>query len=418
MTTDSPSRDANRIHFVPGARGPTIVGGEGCWLITNDGRRILDAAGGAIVANIGHGRVEVADAVREAMVSGGYVVPIWPTPHRERLHDLLVERWLPAGMGHVFFTSGGSESADSAIRLARAYHVGRGRSERWKVIGRHPSYHGLTLGALAAGSHVPRRREYEPLLVDFPHVPWDDADALAAVIEREDPATIAGFVFEPITGAAGACLAAGDDYWRAVEDLCRRHEILLIADEVMTGFGRTGRRWGHEHTSLRPDIVYGGKGLGGGYVPIGMVAATDAIVAALRGSGFMFFTFTGADAMCAGAAAVLDIIEREQLVERAAAIGEVLAARLVAALGDHPAVVELRGEGMFRGIELPPSGGALAGAVVRECLARDVWVYPAGSGPPVTDAVMIGAPLTITEEEIDLLVSVLTASIDAAVAAA
>ena len=147
----STETDPNRIHFVPGTRGPNIVGGDGCWLRTDDGRRILDAAGGAIVANIGHGRTVVADAVRDALAGGAYVVPIWPTPHRARLHDQLVERWLPDGMGHVFFTSGGSESADSAVRLARAFHVANGRPERWKVIGRHPSYHGITLGALAAG---------------------------------------------------------------------------------------------------------------------------------------------------------------------------------------------------------------------------------------------------------------------------
>ena len=412
--TTATARDPNRIHFVPGTAGPEIVGGDGVWLLTADGRRILDAAGGAIVANIGHGRAEVAEAVRAALDGGAYVIPIWPTPHRERLHDILVERWLPSGMGHVFFTSGGSESADSAIRLARAYHVAAGRPERWKVIGRHPSYHGLTLGALAVGSHRSRRAGFEPILPNFPHVPWDDAGGLETLIEREDPETIAGFVFEPITGAAGGCLIAPDEYWRAVQDVCRRHDILLIADEVMTGFGRTGRRWGHEHFPVQPDVIYGGKGLGGGYVPMGMVAATDEIVEALRGGGFMFFTFTGSDAMCAGAAAVLDVIEREHLVERSATVGAELGRRLGEALGDHPAVTEVRGRGMFWGVELRPSGGALTQAVLGEAMARDLWVYPAGSGPPVPDAVMIGCALTITEPEIDVLVERLAGSIAAA----
>src|SRR5262249_55485330 len=159
--------------------------------------------------------------------------------------------------------------------------------------------------------------------------------------------TVAGFVFEPIVGAAGACLTASDDYWRAVSDICHRHGILMIADEVMTGFGRTGSRWGYEHFPVEPDIIYGGKGPGRRYVPMGMVAATGEIVAALQGGGFMFFTFTGADAMCAVAAAVLDVLDREHLVERSAAIGDVLAERLQDAIGDHPAVVELRGRGMF-----------------------------------------------------------------------
>ena len=306
-------------------------------------------------------------------------------------------------MGHVFFTSGGSESADSAIRLAHAYHLACGRPERWKVIGRHPSYHGLTFGALAAGSHHNRRKGFEPLLLDFPHVPWDDAAALEATIEREGADTIAGFLFEPITGAAGGCLIPTDDYWRAVTDICRRHGILMIADEVMTGFGRTGTRWGFQHFPLQPDILYGGKGLGGGYVPMGMVAATDEIVDALRGSGFMFFTFTGADAMCAGAAAVLDVIEREHLVERSAAIGDVLAERFDDALarpsgrGRHPR--------SWRCSAASSCGPAAARSPPASCASA--WRATCGSTrpgpacPPVTDAVMIGAPLTISEPEVD-----------------
>jgi adenosylmethionine-8-amino-7-oxononanoate aminotransferase len=406
--------DPDRIHFVPGTSGPEIVGSDGVWLHTGDGRRILDGGGGAIVSNIGHGRREIADAVHAALATGGYVLPVWPTPHRERLYDLLVKRWLPAGMGHVFFTSGGSESADSAIRLARAYHVANGRPQRWKVIGRHPSYHGLTLGALAVGSHQTRRAGFEPILPDFPHVPWNDAAAFEALVEAEGPDTIAAFVFEPITGAAGGCLIAPDEYWAAVAEVCRRHDILLVADEVMTGFGRTGTRWGHEHFPLSPDVLYGGKGLGGGYVPIGMVAARDEIVEALRGSGFMFFTFTGSDAACAGAVAVLEVLEREGLVERAATVGARLGARLAEAVGDHPAVTDVRGRGMFWGVELRASGGALAQAVVAEAMRRELWVYPAGSGPPVPDAVMIGCAFTISDDEIEVLIERLAAAIEAA----
>ena len=333
---------ASGYHFVPGASGPTIVGGDGCWLITDDGRRILDAAGGAMVANIGHGRAVVADAVRDALDGGAYVVPIWSTPHRERLHDVLATRWLPAGMGNVFFTSGGSESADSALRLVRAHHVAAGRPERWKVVGRHPSYHGITLATMAVGSHSGRRDGYEPLMLGFPKVPWDDADAVVATIEAEDPSTIAAFLFEPITGAAGACLMPSDEYWHVVADVCRRHDILLVADEVMTGFGRTGRRWGTSTCRSAPDVLFGGKGLGGGYVPIGMVAATDAVVKPLRGSRFMYFTFAANDGACAGAAAVLDVIDAEHLVERADSMGDVLETLLADALGDHGDVVDVR----------------------------------------------------------------------------
>ena len=400
--------DIDRYAFVPGAPPyPTIVGGEGCFLIAADGRRILDGAAGAIVGNIGWGRTEVTDAAA-AVMSTGYVVPLWPTPSRLALLDELVQHWLPEGFNHVFFTSGGSESTDSALRLARAYQVAKGRSARWKVIGRHPSYHGMTTGTMAVASHSARQKGYEPLLLPFPKVPWDDPEQVLKVIEQEDPATIAGFIAEPITGAAGACLFASDEYWRTVTEVCRANDILLIADEVMTGYGRTGLKFGHQHFPFHPDVIVGGKGLGGGYVPLGAVGARDEVVEALRGSGFMFFTFTGNDGACAAGAKVLEILRREQLVERSARMGEVLGARLRAELGQHPAVLDIRGRGLFYGLELNCSRDE----VVMAALARDLWVYPAGSGP-VPEAVMVAPPFVITEAEIDQLVGGLKEAIQA-----
>lgn len=400
--------DIDRYAFVPGAPPyPTIVGGEGCFLIASDGRRILDGAAGAIVGNIGWGRTEVADAAA-AVMSTGYVVPLWPTTSRLALLDELVQHWLPEGFNHVFFTSGGSESTDSALRLARAYQVAKGRNARWKVIGRHPSYHGMTTGTMAVASHSARQKGYEPLLLPFPKVPWDDPEQVLKVIEQEDPATIAGFIAEPITGAAGACLTASDEYWRTVTEVCRAHDILLIADEVMTGYGRTGLKFGHQHFPFHPDVIVGGKGLGGGYVPLGAVGARDEVVEALRGSGFMFFTFTGNDGACAAGAKVLEILRREQLVERSAQMGEVLGARLTAELGQHPAVLDIRGRGLFYGLELNCSRDE----VVTAALARDLWVYPAGSGP-VPEAVMVAPPFVITEAEIDQLVGGLKEAIQA-----
>jgi len=400
--------DIDRYAFLPGAPSyPTIVDAKGCYLIASDGRRILDGAAGAIVGNIGWGRTEVADAAA-AVMPMGYVIPLWPTPSRLQLIEELVDHWLPDGFHHAFFTSGGSESTDSAIRLARAYQVARGRGDRWKVVGRHPSYHGMTTGTMAVASHSTRQKGYEPLLLPFPKVPWDDAEQVLKVIEQEDPDTIAGFIVEPITGAAGACLTASDEYWRVVNQVCRDHDILLIADEVMTGFGRTGRKFGHEHFPFHPDVIVGGKGLGGGYVPLGAVTARDDVVDALRGSGFMYFTFTGNDAACAAGAKVLEIVRREQLVERVAAKGPELEARLRDALGDHPAVTEIRGRGFFYGIELTCSRDA----VVAEALSRDLWVYPAGSGP-VAEAVMVAPPFVIDDTDLDQLVTVLAESIDA-----
>ena len=405
----SDAHDPSRYAFLPGTPPyPTVTGGDGVWLHTADGGRMLDGAGGAIVGNIGWGRSEVADAARDAMAACGYVVPLWPTPWRLELRDRLVGRWLPHGFGHLFFTSGGSESTDSALRLARAYQVSQGRPDRWKVIGRHPSYHGMTVGAMAAASHLGRQAGYEPLLLPFPKVPWDDAEQVVKVFEQEDPATIAGFIAEPITGAAGACLTASDDYWRTVTELCREHDVLLIADEVMTGYGRTGTTWGHQHFPFDPDVIVGGKGLGGGYVPIGAVATTDRVAEALRGSGFMYFTFTGNDASCAAASKVLEILEREQLVERSRTIGEVLGSRLRDALDGQRYVRDIRGRGLFYGVEID----ANRDAVVMAAIERGLWVYPAGSGP-VPNAIMVAPPFVVSEAEIDQLVDVLRASLDA-----
>ena len=318
-----------------------------------------------------------------ALAGGAYVMPIWPTPHRVRLHDLLVDRWLPAGMGHVFFTSGGSESADSAVRLARAYHVANGRPERWKVIGRHPSYHGITLGALAAGSHSGRRAGYDPLLLDFPKVPWDDAGARGRGDRARGPETIAGFLFEPITGAAGRLpdavrrLLAGrrgrlppprdPAHRRRGDDRVRAHRPAL-GSRPLPDPARTSSSAARASAAATSRSAWS---------PRPTRSSTTS-----PGAGFMFFTFTGSDAMCAGAAAVLEIIEAER--PRRPQCGDGRGARgppVADALGGHPDVVELRGRGLFRGIELTPSGGRLAAAVVGECLARDMWIYPAGSAP-------------------------------------
>lgn len=389
---------------------PTIVRAEGVELITADGRRIIDAAGGAVVNNIGHGRSEVADAVAAAMRQLDYVVPIWPTPNRLALVDRLVDRWLPEGFEHVFMAGGGSEANDTAVRLARMHHVARGDERRHKVIGRVPSYHGSTLATLSIGGHAARRAGYEPLLQEYPKVPWGDADALAGAIESADPSTVAAFIAEPVIGAAGGALIAPPDYWADVMAICREHGVLVIADEVMTGFGRTGLRWGHDHDDWTPDVLVAAKGVGGGYVPLSLVSAGNHVIDPITEAGrnVMFFTYSGHDASCAGALVVLDVLEREGLVERARIQGARLLDRLQAAVGDHPNVVEVRGRGLMVGVELT---GVSSAAVVAEALARDVWIYPAGSGPSVNDGLLFAPPMTIDDDAIDRIVDVTAASL-------
>jgi adenosylmethionine-8-amino-7-oxononanoate aminotransferase len=428
MTTEAEAlRGLADINFVPGPVPPMVVGAEGRHLVMADGRRVLDAGGGAIVTNIGHGRAEIAEVAARSLRTLDYVIPPWATPERVALRNRLVDAWLPDGLSRVAFVSGGSESTDSAIRLARAHQVSAGRPDRWKVIGRWPSYHGVTVTALAAGGHAARRAGYEPILADFPHVPWDDVDALEAMIEAQGADTVAAFIAEPIIGSAGGALVPPDDYFPRVAEVCRRNDVVLIIDEVMTGYGRTGRNFGIEHWGVTPDILVGGKGLSGGYAPMGGLFATEAIVAPLAEAehAFMFFTFGAQSSACAISDKVLELMEQEDLVERCAKVGALLKDRLHATFDDHPHVAEVRGMGLMLGLELVaerephrwfPAGARFAQKVVAEALARDVWVYPAGAGDPVQDALLLGPAFTITEDEIDQTVTVLQQAIDAAAA--
>lgn len=411
--------------FVPGPVPLNIVGGDGSYVIADNGRRILDAGGGAVVANIGYGRPEPARAAAEAISGGAYVVPIWSTETRLRLIERMHQSWLPESMTRCLFVSGGSESVDAAMRIARQHHVARGDVDRWKMIGRDISYHGSTLGTLAVANHDRRRAGMGPMLLDLPKASATDAEAVAKLIESEDPSTIAAIVVEPVSGASGGALVPPDDYLPELRRLCDLHGILLISDEVMSGFGRTGLNFGIDHAGVVPDLLVGGKGLGGGYVPIGGVFATDAVVEPIAAAGqtVMYYTFSGADIACAVADSVLQIIEDEDLVARAGQMGSVLERLLDEALGEHPHVVDRRGRGLLQGVELIKDkdtgasfGGELAPLVVAEALDRDCWIYPAGSAP-VPDALLFGPTFTVSEAELESMVGICVDSIDAAVAA-
>jgi adenosylmethionine-8-amino-7-oxononanoate aminotransferase len=434
---------ARRAAFVPNERATPfpIARAEGAYLFAPDGQRILDAAGGAIVVNIGHGRREVAEVAARALEQLTYVVPTFATEAKTALVERLTERWLPDGMTRASFTSGGSESIEAAIRLARLHHVSAGRPERWKVIGREFSYHGITLAAMAVGGHEPRRKGYEPLLLNFPKAPShyclecslgrtdkdcreESADKLEEVILREGPDTVAAFLAEPVVGSAAGAVVPPDGYWPRVAEICRKYGVLLIADEVMCGFGRTGAKFAVNHWGVVPDIMVAGKGLAGGYAPIGGVYATDRVIAPIAGRGedLMFYTFTAHPAACAVADKVLEIMEREDLVARAKTMGDMLRERL-RHLENHPHVAEVRGIGLMQAVELVrdketlerfPAEDRMTRRVVAAGLRKGVFFYPGGSGR-AQDVIMLGPPMIITEDNIDLLVTVLEESIDEAV---
>lgn len=436
MSFDASPDRITQASFVPHGAPFAIARTEGAYLVTPDGRRILDAAGGAIVANIGHGRKEVADAMAAALERCTYVVPPFATEERVRLVERLTKNWLPPSLTRVTFTSGGTESVEAGMRLARQHHVCAGRNERWKIIGTDLSYHGVSLGALSVANHAPRRAPFEPMLIPFPKTPAPyaipgheltehPADALERIILQEGPETVAAFICEPVVGSAGGALVPVDDFWPRAREICTKYGVLLIADEVMTGFGRTGKRFAVEHWGVEPDILVGGKGLAGGYAPIGGVFASDAVVAPLvaERQDLMFYTFSGHPASCAAADKVLEIMEREDLVARSERMGGVLRARLKD-IESHPNVAEVRGLGLMVGIEFVknratmerfPIEARFAARLQSAGLKHGVFFYASGSGP-VRDSLLIGPPFTINGEDIDLMVDTLALCIDETVA--
>jgi len=389
-----------RFAFVPGAGAPfPVARTEGAWLILPDGRRILDAAGGAIVANVGHGRREVAQAVARALERIDYVVPPFATEERVALVERLVERWLPPGLVRIAFTSGGSESVDAALRLARQHHVAAGRPERWKIVGRDLSYHGTTLATLAAGGHAKRRAGLEPLLLDLPKAPAcyclrcplglerpgcgvACVDAIDQLITREGPETVAAVIAEPVVGSTAGALVPPDDYWPRLAAICRRHGALLIADEVMTGFGRTGvaadvglrpassrRDWRRSHErsprglfachreNVRPDLLCLAKGLTGGYLPMAATLTTRRVFDAFLGRYEEFKTFyhghsyTANQLGASAALASLGILESPDSIRARATLQRVLSDELKS-LWSLPNVGDIRQVGLVAGIEL------------------------------------------------------------------
>ncbi len=438
-----------RYPFVsrPGATPLTISRAEGAYLYTPDPeapsgeRPILDAAGGAIVANIGHGRREVGEAFAQASAELTYAVPPFATEARVELVERLRESWLPPSLTRAVFTSGGSESVDAAIRLARQHHLSAGRPSRWKVIGRDLSYHGVTLATLDVGGHTKRRKSFEPFFSDvskapacyclrcplektYPSCEVACATAFEEIIEQEGADTIAAVIAEPIGGSTVGALVPPDEYWPKLVEIAHRHGILVIADEVMTGFGRTGRPMAVDHWGIEPDILVGGKGLTGGYAPMGGIFTREDVVEpiARKGDELMFFTYSAHPASCAAATTVLRILEDEKLVARAAEMGGRLRARL-ARLESHPHVGEVRGLGLLQAVEIVkdrdslepfPAEERVASKIVAAGLSEGVFFYPGGCDP-ARDVITLGPPFIIGDEEIEAIGSALEVAIDSAV---
>jgi adenosylmethionine-8-amino-7-oxononanoate aminotransferase len=408
---------------------PTVVRGEGACLWDADGKPYLDAAGGAIVVGIGHGDAHVVAAMAEqsGRVAYAHGTQFTSEALEAYAHDLAP--LLPMEDARVYPVSGGSEATETALKLARAYHLARGEPQRHRVIARWGSYHGNTLGALDASGREPLRRPYEPWLGRATHVspayeyrcrmpdhPRGCAGALAeeldGVIREAGPQTVACFIAEPVAGATLGAAVPPQDYWLAVSEVCRRHGVLLIADEVMTGFGRTGRWFASEHWDLRPDILVAGKGASSGYWPLGLTACSGQVFDAVAKAGFVHgFTYSHSVVGAAVGRAVLARLRDGGLVEASAEKGERLLKELTAALGDHPHVGDIRGLGLMVGIELVEDREEKRpfdrSAKVTEhvmAAARDagLLLYSSTGCADGTngDLVMLGPPFVITDAQL------------------
>ena len=426
---------------------PKAVGGEGVWLIGEDGRRILDASGGAAVSCLGHQHPRVLEAISRQASKLAYAhTGFFSSEPAEALADKLVGHE-PGGLGYAYLVSGGSEAIEAAIKLARQYFIEIGQPQRRHFIARRQSYHGNTLGALAAGGNAWRREPYAPLLsTAFSHVTpafayhekrdseseADFVGRLAAELEAEfqrlGPENVAAFIAEPVVGATAGCVPAPEGYFRAVREICDRHGALLILDEVMCGMGRTGTRHAWEQEGIAPDIQAIAKGLGGGYQPIGAMLASGRIVDAIRDGSGAFqhgHTYLAHPLACAAALEVQRVIEDEQLLDRVKTLGAQLERRLTERFGNHRHVGDIRGRGLFQAIELVADRATRAPfdpalklnqRVKAVAFEGGLGCYPAGgcmdgrSG----DHVLLAPPYIATSDDIDMIVDRLGQAVDLA----
>jgi len=426
---------------------PKAIGGEGVWLIAEDGRRILDASGGAAVSCLGHQHPRVLDAMSQQASKLAYAhTGFFSSEPAEALAEHLVGEE-PGGLAYAYFVSGGSEAIEAGIKLARQYFIERGEPQRQRFIARRQSYHGNTLGALAAGGNAWRREPYAPLLSDaFSHVTpafayhekrdheseQNFVARLAAELEAEfqrlGPDTVAAFMAEPVVGATGGCVPAPEGYFRAVRDICNRHGALLILDEVMCGMGRTGTLHAWEQEGIAPDIQAVAKGLGGGYQPIGAMLASGQIIDTIRqGSGAFQHghTYLAHPMACAAALGVQQVIRDERLLDNVKVLGAHLERRLTERFGNHRHVGDIRGRGLFQAIELvadratrTPFDPALKlhQRIKAAAFEGGLACYPMGgtvdgrSG----DHVLLAPPYIATSENIDMIVDRLGHAVDSA----
>jgi adenosylmethionine-8-amino-7-oxononanoate aminotransferase len=419
---------------------PVAVRGDGCWIIDGGGRRYLDASGQAAVVSIGHGVQEIGRAMAE---QSGRIAFAHTTQFHSEPAEKLAERVLSIAPrnfqngGRVYFTSGGSEATETAIKLARQYFLESKQPARYRVIARKQSYHGSTLGAMSVSGNVARRAPYDPMIPEWGHVapcfcyhcPFDKtfpecnltcADDLDQFLRANDSSSVAAFLFEPVVGATLGAAPAVDGYTARIAEICRKHGILLIADEVMTGMGRTGRPFASEHWGLEPDIILTGKGIASGYAPLGAVIVAPHMVEAFEKGSAAFmhgFTYQAHPVATAAGNAVFDYLETHKLFARVTPAGEILR-KTLNSLESHPHVGQVRGLGLLQGVEFVkdkatrepfPKEAGIAEKIREAALKKDVLLYPGQGCVDGTcgDHVLLAPPFIIKPEECQLIADAL-----------
>jgi adenosylmethionine-8-amino-7-oxononanoate aminotransferase len=427
---------------------PVAAGGKGIELIDSTGKRYIDASGGAAVSCLGHGHPAVTAALHEQLDKLAYVhTSFFTTEAAEQLGDRLIED-APAGLSHVYLVSGGSEAVESALKMARQYFTERGETKRRHIIARRQSFHGNTLGALAAGGNAWRRAQFAPLLIETHHIdpcfayrfqaPGESeeeygrrtADALEQKILELGADSVLAFLAETVVGATAGAVPPAKGYFKRVREICDRHGVLLILDEVMCGMGRTGTLHACEQEGIAPDLMTVAKGLGGGYEPIGAVLLSKNIYDAFaNGSGFFQHghTYMGHPLACAAALAVQETIRRDNLLANVRDMGALLRRRLGERFGNHAHVGDIRGRGLFQAIELvedrltkAPFDPArkLHAKVKKAAMGRGLLVYPMGGtiDGEKGDHVLLAPPFIATAANIDEIVDRLGSALDDALA--
>ncbi|MGN6098815.1 MAG: aspartate aminotransferase family protein [Bosea sp. (in: a-proteobacteria)] len=435
------------LHRSIGGRLPQAVAGQGVFVTDNDGRSYIDGSGGAAVSCLGHGHPEVMAAMRAQMDRIAYAhTSFFTTDVAEELAERLIDL-APEGLDYVYLVSGGSEAVEAAMKMARQYFVEIGQPQRRHFIARRQSYHGNTLGALAAGGNAWRRAQFQPILPETHHVSpcyayrdqkdGETPEAYAARLADELEAKILvlgaeeviAFIAEPVVGATLGAVGPVADYFARIRRICDKYGVLLILDEVMCGMGRTGTMFACEQEGISPDLVTIAKGLGGGYQPIGAVLLSETIYRAFaEGSGLFQHghTYICHPMAAAAASKVVELISQPEMLANVRLMGERLQAGLDARLGQHPHVGDIRGRGLFRGIEIvadketkAPFDPALRmhARVKKEAMARGLMSYPMGGtiDGRLGDHVLLAPPYIIGPEEIDQIVERIGGAIDAAV---